>query len=131
LLRTNFSDLATYQAAANYATIDPNAVDGIYFELLDQFGVESWYDFFSLFAPIGEPLPCSPSGIDQQATLVAAAFSASTGQDLRTLFETDYGFPIDDAAWPTLLACAQHTAGHVKFGDPLESYKRFAEAFGV
>jgi hypothetical protein len=108
-LRTYFlAELATYQAAgANYATIDPNVVDGIYFELLDQFGVESWYDFFSLFAPIGEPLPCSPSGIDQQATLVAAAFSASTGQDLRTLFETDYGFPIDDAAWPTLLACAQ------------------------
>jgi hypothetical protein len=30
-----------------------------------------------------------------------------------------------------LLACAHHTAGHVKFGDPLEPYKRFAEAFGV
>ena len=109
LLRTNFlAELATYQAAgANYATIDPNVVDGIFFELLDQFGAECWFDFFSLFAPIGEPLPCSISGTDQQATLVAAAFSASTGQDLRDLFETDYGFPIDDAAWPTLLACAQ------------------------
>ena len=30
-----------------------------------------------------------------------------------------------------LLACAQHTAGHVKFGDPLESYRRFTEALGV
>jgi hypothetical protein len=30
-----------------------------------------------------------------------------------------------------LLACAHHTAGHVKYGDPLEPYKRFAEAFGV
>lgn len=27
-----------------------------------------------------------------------------------------------------LLACAQHTAGHVKYGDPLEPYRRFAEA---
>lgn len=108
-LRSYFlSELAAYQGAgANYATIDPNVVDGILFDLKDQFGAECWYDFFSLFAPIGEPLPCSVSGTAQQATLIAAAFSASTGQDLRSLFETDYGFPIDDAAWPTLLACAQ------------------------
>jgi hypothetical protein len=30
-----------------------------------------------------------------------------------------------------LLACAQHTAGHRKYGDPLEAYRRFTEAFGV
>ena len=30
-----------------------------------------------------------------------------------------------------LLACAQHTAGHMKYGDPMESYNRFAEAFGL
>jgi hypothetical protein len=30
-----------------------------------------------------------------------------------------------------LLACAQHTAGHRKYGDPLEAYRRYAEAFGV
>src|SRR5262245_19354190 len=28
-----------------------------------------------------------------------------------------------------LLACARHTAGHRKYGDPLEAYRRFAEAF--
>jgi hypothetical protein len=28
-----------------------------------------------------------------------------------------------------LLACAQHTAGHRKYGDHLEAYRRFAEAF--
>jgi hypothetical protein len=108
-LRSYFlSELAAYQTAgANYATMDPNVIDGIFYELLDQFGVECWYDYFSLFAPIGEPLPCSVTGTAQQATLVAAAFSASAGQDLRALFETDYGFPIDDASWPTLLACAQ------------------------
>ncbi|HEV8584414.1 MAG TPA: hypothetical protein VGT02_05540 [Methylomirabilota bacterium] len=27
-----------------------------------------------------------------------------------------------------LLACAHHTAGHQKFGDPLEAYRRFSEA---
>lgn len=30
-----------------------------------------------------------------------------------------------------LLACAQHTAGHAKYGDPLECYRRFSEAFGI
>ena len=30
-----------------------------------------------------------------------------------------------------LMACAQHTAGHIKFGDSLEPYRRFAEAFGL
>jgi hypothetical protein len=28
-----------------------------------------------------------------------------------------------------LLACAHHTAGHQKFGDPLEAYRRFTDAF--
>jgi len=30
-----------------------------------------------------------------------------------------------------LLASAQHTAGHRKYGDPLEAYRRFAEAMGL
>jgi hypothetical protein len=30
-----------------------------------------------------------------------------------------------------LLACAHHTAGHQKFGDPLEAYSRFSEALGT
>ena len=30
-----------------------------------------------------------------------------------------------------LLACAHHTAGHGKYGDPLECYRRFTEAFGL
>ena len=30
-----------------------------------------------------------------------------------------------------LLACAHHTAGHQKFGDPLEAYRRFTEALGL
>lgn len=104
------ADLAAYQAAgANYADIDPNILDGIFFDLRDRFGVECWFDFFSVFAPIDRPLPCSVSGTEQQASLVAAAFSASTGEDLRALFSTEYGFPIDNAAWPDLLACAQQT----------------------
>ena len=30
-----------------------------------------------------------------------------------------------------LLACAKHTAGHRKYGDALECYRRFEEAFGL
>jgi hypothetical protein len=30
-----------------------------------------------------------------------------------------------------LLACAHHTAGHIKYGDSLEPYRRFAEAFDI
>jgi hypothetical protein len=30
-----------------------------------------------------------------------------------------------------LLASAKHTAGHRKYGDPLEAYRRFADAFGL
>jgi len=35
-----------------------------------------------------------------------------------------------DREW-LLLACAHHTAGHRKYGDTLESYRRFADAFGI
>jgi hypothetical protein len=30
-----------------------------------------------------------------------------------------------------LLACAHHTAGHRKYGDSLEAYRRFASAMGI
>ena len=30
-----------------------------------------------------------------------------------------------------LLSCAKHTAGHSKYGDSLESYNRFAQAFDL
>jgi hypothetical protein len=108
-LKNHFlGNLADYQVAgADYEQIDPNIVDGVFYDLLDRFGIASWYDFFSLFAPADEPLPCSIEGVEEQATLVAAAFSASIDQDLRALFSQEYGFPIDDEAWPDLLACAQ------------------------
>ena len=30
-----------------------------------------------------------------------------------------------------LMGCAQHTAGHIKYGDSLEPFRRFSEAFGL
>jgi hypothetical protein len=29
------------------------------------------------------------------------------------------------------MGAAAHAAGHRKYGDPLEAYRRFAEAFGI
>ncbi len=43
----------------------------------------------------------------------------------------DYGHTTAADCDTLLLACAHHTAGHVKYGDPLEPYKRFTEVLGV
>jgi hypothetical protein len=52
-------------------------------------------------------------------------------QEIGLCLLEDYGHTRAHDRDTLLLACAHHTAGHVKFGDPLEPYKRFAEAFGV
>ena len=52
-------------------------------------------------------------------------------QEIGLCLLEDYGHTRAHGKDTLLLACAHHTAGHVKFGDPLEPYKRFAEAFGV
>ncbi len=43
----------------------------------------------------------------------------------------DYGHSTAPDRETLLLACAHHTAGHQKYGDPLEAYKRFTEALGT
>jgi hypothetical protein len=65
-----------------------------------------------------------------------AGGAAKTGNDPHN---QELGFCLlDDWAHSTaadrdrlLLACAKHTAGHRKYGDHLEAYRRFAEAFGI
>ena len=52
-------------------------------------------------------------------------------QEIGLCLLEDYGKTRAHDKDTLLLACAHHTAGHVKYGDPLEPYKRFAEAFGV
>ena len=54
---------------------------------------------------------------------------ASGGPGLICLLE-DYGHSRAHDRDTLLLACAHHTAGHQKFGDPLEAYRRFTEALG-
>ena len=102
-------DLEDYQNAGAdyYSSFDANALDGLLCEMYDTYGVEIWFDLFSSFLPADQPLPFTLDTIEKQATWFVAAMSASAGDDLRGLFTTDYGFPIDDIVWSDMLAAAQ------------------------
>jgi hypothetical protein len=52
-------------------------------------------------------------------------------QEIGLCLLENYGHSTAHDRETLLLACAHHTAGHQKFGDPLEAYKRFAEALSV
>jgi hypothetical protein len=52
-------------------------------------------------------------------------------QEIGLCMLEDYGRTSSPHRDQLLLACAKHTAGHRKYGDSLESYGRFAEAFGL
>ena len=49
-------------------------------------------------------------------------------QEIGLCLLEDYGHTTAHDREALLLACAHHTAGHQKFGDPLEAYRRFTEA---
>jgi len=49
-------------------------------------------------------------------------------QEIGLCLLEDYGHSRAHDRDTLLLACAHHTAGHQKFGEPLEAYRRFAEA---
>jgi hypothetical protein len=49
-------------------------------------------------------------------------------QEIGLCLLEDYGHSTAPDRDTLLLACAHHTAGHQKFGDPLEAYRRFTEA---
>jgi hypothetical protein len=49
-------------------------------------------------------------------------------QEIGLCLLEDYGHSRAYDRDTLLLACAHHTAGHQKFGDPLEAYRRFTEA---
>ena len=52
-------------------------------------------------------------------------------QEIGLCLLEDYGKSRAADRETLLLACAHHTAGHQKFGDPLEAYARFTEALGA
>jgi hypothetical protein len=97
--------LLDYQnAGASYDLIDADIVDGILCEMEDAYGQSAWFDLFSTFLPPEESLPIALDTREKQATWFVAAMSVSAGEDLRGLFRTEYGYPIDDTAWPGILA---------------------------
>jgi hypothetical protein len=68
------------------------------------------------------------------ATLALAAVKEGNdphNQEIGLGLLEDYGHSTAHDRETLLLACAHHTAGHQKYGDPLEAYKRFTEALGV
>lgn len=97
--------LATYRACgSDYETLDADVMDGILLEMRDSYGLKAWFDLFSTFLPSPAPIPVAIDTIEKQATWFVAAMSVSTGEDLREQFATDYGFPLDDAAWDEIQA---------------------------
>jgi hypothetical protein len=52
-------------------------------------------------------------------------------QEIGLCLLEDYGHTSAVDRDTLLLACAHHTAGHQKFGDPLECWRRFSEALGA
>ena len=92
---------------ANYDQVSVEVICDIFWDLYDDYGAKVWFDFFGTFTPVDEPLPVTLDTAAKQATWVVAAASATAGQDLRTLFAGTYGFPIDNDAWPAILAAVQ------------------------
>jgi hypothetical protein len=75
------------------------------------------------------------AGFDRAALIdTLAAAAAKTGndphnQELGSCLLEDYAHSTARDRDRLLLACAKHTGGHRKYGDHLEAYRRFAEAF--
>jgi hypothetical protein len=69
--------------------------------------------------------------IEQLAGAAAKLGNDPHNQELGACLLEDYLHTTAGDRERLLLACAKHTAGHRKYGDPLEAYRRFAEAFGV
>jgi hypothetical protein len=68
--------------------------------------------------------------IETLATAAAKTGNDPHNQELGVCLLEDYAHSTARGRDRLLLACAKHTAGHRKYGDPFESYRRFSEAFG-
>jgi hypothetical protein len=76
------------------------------------------------------------SGFDRGPLAQTMAIVASKigndphNQEIGLCLVEDYRHSTASGRERLLLAAAKHTAGHRKYGDPLEAYRRFSEAFG-
>ena len=77
------------------------------------------------------------TGRDRKPLVRTLAFGAAKqgndthNQELGLCFLEDYGKNNERGRDVLLMACAQHNAGHVKYGDSMEPFRRFAEAFSI
>jgi hypothetical protein len=77
------------------------------------------------------------AGFDRPALIETLANGATKlgndphNQELGLCLLEDYRHTQAQDRERLLLACAKHTAGHRKYGDALECYRRFEEAFGL
>jgi hypothetical protein len=77
------------------------------------------------------------AGYDRAPLLTLLAMAASKfgndphNQEIGLCLLEDYRHSTAAGRDRLLLACAKHTAGHRKYGDPLEAYRRYADAFGI
>lgn len=69
--------------------------------------------------------------IDSLATAAARHGNDPHNQELGFCFLEDYARTTAPDRDRLLLACAKHTAGHRKYGDSLELWRRFSDAFGL
>ena len=67
--------------------------------------------------------------VEELATAACKLGNDPHNQELGLCLVEDYLHSTATDRDRLLLACAKHTAGHRKYGDPLEAYRRFTEAF--
>jgi hypothetical protein len=77
------------------------------------------------------------NGFDPQPLVSVLALGASKmgndphNQEISQVQLEDFGRNTHAARGRLLLGAVAHTTGHRKLGDPLESYRRFTESFGI
>ena len=77
------------------------------------------------------------AGYERRPLIEALAFGAAKhgndphNQEIGLCLLEDYQHVKSEDADTLLLACANHTAGHRKYGDSLEAYRRLASALGL
>jgi hypothetical protein len=77
------------------------------------------------------------SGFDTQPLVSTIALGASKlgndphNQEITLVQLEDFGRNSHAARGRLLMGAAAHAAGHRKYGEPLEAYRRFAESFGI
>ncbi len=107
-----FGDLrslpAYVAAGADYTRIDPNTLDDIVATIAHEFGFATLFRFYSLFVPADQGLPFEVTSDIEQSTVFVAAMSIAAGRDLRSRFGDEWGFPLDDSYYASILPVVRH-----------------------